>query len=156
MDERGLGPFERTDPELIEREDDAASAVRPVLLRPVASVRSPILEHRPIEARAPGQGRPGLTVPPVRALIGPLIWAIVPASLVLVLSGPLPAIVLGLLIVVIRASGRRVGLSNISFADGFLPYRPDDGWPRGVQEEDVVHWNLAPLRNAGAGGGVRD
>lgn len=157
MAQRGLDRFERIDPELIERGDDnTVSDVKPVLLRPVASVRSPILEHRPIEGRAPGQGRPSFTVSPVRALIGPLIWAIVPASLILVRFGPQPAIVAGLAIHVIRALDRRVGLTDISFGDGFLPYRADDGWPRGVQEEEVEHWNLAPLRNAEAGSGVHD
>ena len=27
-----------------------------------------------------------------------------------------------------------------SFAQGFLPYRVDEGWPRGVQEEYDVKW----------------
>jgi hypothetical protein len=28
-----------------------------------------------------------------------------------------------------------------SFAEGFLPYRVDDQWPRGVQEEYDVKWS---------------
>jgi hypothetical protein len=28
-----------------------------------------------------------------------------------------------------------------SFADGFLPYRAEDQWPRGVQEEYDVPWS---------------
>lgn len=28
-----------------------------------------------------------------------------------------------------------------SFGDGFLGYRPDQGRPRGVQEDDDFHWN---------------
>jgi hypothetical protein len=28
-----------------------------------------------------------------------------------------------------------------SFAEGFLGYRPDMGWPHGVQEDDDFHWN---------------
>ena len=28
-----------------------------------------------------------------------------------------------------------------SFGQGFIGYRADLGWPRGVQEDDDVHWN---------------
>ena len=28
-----------------------------------------------------------------------------------------------------------------SFGQGFVGYRADMGWPRGVQEDDDVHWN---------------
>jgi hypothetical protein len=28
-----------------------------------------------------------------------------------------------------------------SFAEGFIGYRPDTGWPQGVQEDDDFHWS---------------
>jgi hypothetical protein len=28
-----------------------------------------------------------------------------------------------------------------SFGEGFLGYRPDPAWPRGVQEDDDFHWD---------------
>lgn len=28
-----------------------------------------------------------------------------------------------------------------SFGEGFVGYRPDPGWPHGVQEDDDVRWN---------------
>jgi hypothetical protein len=30
---------------------------------------------------------------------------------------------------------------TFSFGQGFIGYRGDLGWPRGVQEDDDVHWN---------------
>lgn len=37
-----------------------------------------------------------------------------------------------------RAIDRRI---NFSFGAGFVGYRPDMGWPQGVQEDDDFHWN---------------
>jgi hypothetical protein len=34
-----------------------------------------------------------------------------------------------------------VGRFPFSFGEGFVGYRPDDGWPLGVQEDDDVRWN---------------
>ncbi len=31
-----------------------------------------------------------------------------------------------------------------AFGEGFLPYRADTGWPRGVQEDDSVVWSWSP------------
>ena len=45
---------------------------------------------------------------------------------------------LGFLAVGYRRIDRRV---PFSFGEGFLGYRADLGWPRGVQEDDDVHWN---------------
>ncbi len=56
----------------------------------------------------------------------------VPSTLVIVLVG---AAVLGWL------AGARDGGALDAFGLGFLGYRPY-GWPRGVQEEDSVHFSL--------------
>jgi hypothetical protein len=34
-----------------------------------------------------------------------------------------------------------------SFGQGFLGYRPDLGWPQGVQEDDDFRWNWKPRTN---------
>ena len=36
---------------------------------------------------------------------------------------------------------------TVSFAAGFIGYRSDLGWPRGVQEDDDVHWNWSARRS---------
>ena len=45
---------------------------------------------------------------------------------------------LGIAAVAIRRIDRRV---PFSFGEGFVGYRADLGWPRGVQEDDDVRWN---------------
>ena len=45
---------------------------------------------------------------------------------------------LGLAAVGTRLIDRHV---TFSFGEGFVGYRSDVGWPRGVQEDDDVHWN---------------
>lgn len=39
---------------------------------------------------------------------------------------------------VLRNASRR---ATFTFGEGFLGYRSDMGWPRGVQEDDEVRWN---------------
>jgi hypothetical protein len=43
----------------------------------------------------------------------------------------------------LRAIHRRVGFS---FGEGFIGYRSDDAWPRGIQEDDDVHWQWTEPR----------
>ena len=45
---------------------------------------------------------------------------------------------LGLAVVALR---RLDGHVPFSFGEGFVGYRGDPGWPRGVQEDDDVRWN---------------
>ena len=45
---------------------------------------------------------------------------------------------LGVAAVGIRWIDRHV---SFSFGEGFVGYRADLGWPRGIQEDDDVHWN---------------
>ena len=42
---------------------------------------------------------------------------------------------------ILRSIDRRI---TFSFGAGFLGYRPDMGWPQGVQEDDDVHWRWRP------------
>ncbi len=47
---------------------------------------------------------------------------------------------------------RRVAASmSFSFADGFLTYRGDAGWPHGVQEDDDFRWSWSRPSSAVAG-----
>ncbi|MEA2608944.1 MAG: hypothetical protein QOJ75_1187 [Chloroflexota bacterium] len=127
-----------------------------VLFRPEARLRSPIVSHRPT---APGPAAqpaahpdvPAFVLPPARELVRPMLWAFLAAAPVLALFGWLPAIVTGAVAVVVRVLDIRVGRATFSFGDGFLPFRGDLRWPRGVQEEDDVHWNWSPVRDAPRG-----
>lgn len=47
------------------------------------------------------------------------------------------------LAVVIRSADRRL---PFSFGEGFVGYRTNLGWPRGVQEDDDVHWSWRATR----------
>ena len=36
----------------------------------------------------------------------------------------------------------RIAISGrFGFGDGFVAFRPDTGWPHGVQEDDDFHWS---------------
>lgn len=126
---------------------DAGTEVAPVLLRPVAHLRSPIVEHRWIEPPPPDPDRASLVIPPVRELIAPLAWAILPSVPVLALVGWQSALVVGAAVALVRELDTRIGRATFSFGDGFLPFRAHNAWPQGVQEEDEVHWRWAPVRN---------
>lgn len=45
---------------------------------------------------------------------------------------------LGFAVIGLRWTDRHL---PFSFGQGFIGYRADLGWPRGVQEDDDVHWN---------------
>jgi hypothetical protein len=111
--------------------------VQPILVRPVAHIRSPILaKPTQMEARA----RVDDVEPvPIAELIRDY-WPIV--SPVVVIGGAFllftndqwamfaaatTAVGIGM-----RAVARRI---TFTFADGFLAFRKDESWPRGVQEE---------------------
>lgn len=144
MDQRSPGRPYAVDWELLERPSDAGSDVAPVLLRPVAHLRSPIVEHRSTEPLPPDSDRPSLVILPVRELIAPLAWAVLPAIPVLALLGWQAALIVGAAAALIRELDSRVGRATFSFGDGFLPFRPLNAWPQGVQEEDDVRWNWSP------------
>lgn len=133
-----------TDHELIEGPAAAARDVSPVLVRPVVRLRSPIMDPRPLTLRPADFERLGLTIPPVRAFVRPATWALLAAVPGFGLFGLQAAAAIGLVAVVIRALDLRVARLDFSFADGFIGYRPQMGWPHGVQEDDEVHWNWSP------------
>jgi hypothetical protein len=129
--------------------EDSETSVRlaPVLVRPAARLRSPILErHSPGSAAAaalesPDPDRPVLEIPaiPAAKLVLAVAWALLPATSVLLLVGWLPAVMVG----VVALGARAMRHATFGFGDGFLPFRAQDGWPRGVQEDNDVRWNWA-------------
>jgi len=138
---------------LLEDAGGEARGVTRVVVGPVARLRSPILEHRPIELLPPDDDRPTVLLPPLRAFIGPSGLALLVAAPVLLLAGWQLALVAALVAVVSRAIDRLVGRATFSFGDGFLPFRSQPGWPQGVQEDDDVRWDWSDVsRNHGSPG----
>ena len=48
---------------------------------------------------------------------------------------------------IVRTLDRRI---TFSFGAGFVGYRSDMDWPRGVQEDDDVHWRWRPTESGHA------
>jgi hypothetical protein len=125
-----------------------------------ATMSSPMFSHEPVETGEPREPAepvdPGTApaIPPERPTLQPLSLpprvelerelAIAVAVAIVssfVASDIRVAIVVGSLAfatVGIRRIDRRL---SFSFGEGFIGYRADLGWPRGVQEDDDVRWN---------------
>ncbi len=118
------------------------------LLRVVGSVSAPILGE-------PGPDAPATDVePPViatsavdvpwpalrRVTVPPTAFAVplAVAAAVSVLTGQAS---LGLLVCVTGWLGLVSRRVRFTFGEGFVGYRPDPRWPRGVQEDDDVRWD---------------
>ena len=136
---------------LLEDAETDVRGVTRIVVGPVARLRSPVLEHRPIELLPPDDDRPTVLLPPLRAFIGPSGLALLVAAPVLLLAGWQLALVAAVIAIVSRAIDRVVGRATFSFVDGFFPFRSQPGWPQGVQEEDDVRWDWSAVsRNPGA------
>lgn len=133
--------------ELVEGADGVGPRVIPVAVAPISRLRSPIMEHRPIELLPPGDDRLTVLLPPLRAFVGPTGLALLVAAPVLLAVGLQAALIVGVVAPVLRELHRRVGRATFSFGEGLLPYRAQTGWPQGVQEEDEVRWNWSPIRD---------
>jgi hypothetical protein len=113
----------------------------PVLVRPVAHVRSPLFdEPAPLPPPRGGVERiPALDV--IRA-IGPYLVPVVAIGLPIlaVAGGDWLWVVGGLTLaaIALHELARRV---TFTFAEGFLAFRNRDEWPHGVQEEYDVHYS---------------
>jgi hypothetical protein len=115
---------------------------------PLAHLRSPILEHRPVEALPPTIERPVVELPPLQAFIGPARFALIVAAPVLLFVGVQVALIVAVAAPFVRALRDRADRTTISLGEGFLPYRPETAWPHAVQEDNDVRWNWSA-----AGGG---
>lgn len=106
------------------------------------------MEHRSFKPIPVDDYGPALFLPPLRAFVGPSRFAVLVAVPLLLLVTWQLAVVGGIGAAVAREVRRRAERLPFTLADGFLPYRPDPGWPQGVQEDDDVKWNW---RAAGSG-----
>ena len=127
---------------------------RVVLDRPQGHVRSPIFARRADPRPAPADVPPGVELPSLRSLLGPLVWVLVPGLPVFLRVGWQAAVVVGVVALIVREAHLRADRSTISFGEGFLAYTARDGWPHGVQEDDDVQWNWKTVRSATPGHGA--
>jgi len=123
----------------------------PTLVRPRAHVHSPMLASNPLRHRPADldHDRATVALPSARALVMPVAFGLLAALPVTLVVDWQSGLVVGAAAAILRELDRRVAHVTFSFGDGFLPFRSDNGWPRGVQEDDDVHWNWSPGRLAG-------
>ena len=124
---------------------------RVVLDRPNGRIRSPILARRADPQPALLDDSPGIELPPLRSFLGPPLWVLVLGLPVLLRVGWQAAAVVAVVALIVREAHLRANRSTISFGEGFLGYTARDGWPRGVQEDDDVHWDWSTGRSAQPG-----
>ena len=153
MDEQSPRRSDALDHEMVERTSTAGWSVVLVLFRPVPRFRSPIMERRPNRPQPADPDRRGLTVPAARDVIRPIGWAMLLAIPILVVVGWQAALLVGAISAIAREVDGRIARSSLSFADGFLGFRADAGWPNGVQEDDEVRWNWSRAGNGQAAHG---
>jgi hypothetical protein len=116
----------------------------PVLVRPVAHLRSPLFDER---SPLPPTSGPGAHVPArdVLRAIGPYLVPVVAIGVpfLFVAGGDWLWVIGGLTIaaITLHELARRV---TFTFAEGFLAFRGRDEWPRGVQEEYDVRYSWPP------------
>ncbi len=147
MDQRSVPHAERLAHELIEASSTAGWSIALVLFRPVPRLRSPIMEPRPFTPVPDDRDRPGMNVPAARDVIRPMGWGLLVAIPVLLLVGWQIALFLGLASAIVRSVDGLIARSNLSFADGFIGFRTETAWPKGVQEDDEVRWNWSKAGN---------
>lgn len=141
MDERQGSRLEPPDQELIEASSTAGWSITLMLFRPAPRFRSPIMEARPFQPVPHDRDRRAVTVPAARDVIRPIGWAMLLAVPILVVVGWQVALFVGVASAIIRAVDGRIARSNLSFADGFIGFRGEHAWPKGVREDDDVRWN---------------
>ena len=128
-----------------------------------ATLSSPMFSHEPVE---PVELGPAPDTPPATPTLPPLplprrvelerelatavgvavtSWFVAADVRVAIVIGSVAFVALA-----VRRIDRRI---PFSFGEGFIGYRADLGWPRGVQEDDDLRWNWrasAPLTGAPA------
>jgi hypothetical protein len=109
--------------------------------RVAPAMSSPLLHERDVSLTPPA----GVEIPPAVAghpswMVEALVAAVIGLAATVVSGDPRVGLVLGAVVGfagLIRSADRRL---PFSFGEGFVGYRADLGWPRGVQEDDDVHW----------------
>jgi hypothetical protein len=161
MDARLPGRLGTQDPELIEPAEadrieswsTAGWSITLRLSRPVPRFRSPIMEHRPFRPMPRDHDRIAMTMPAARDVIRPIGWAMLMAIPVLVVVGWQVATFVGVASAIVRVVDGQIARSNLSFADGFIGFRGEAAWPKGVQEDDDVRWDWSKAGNGQAAHG---
>jgi hypothetical protein len=144
MNDRPRTPGEpQSEPSLVGEE--------PVLVRPVAHVRSPLFDER---APLPPTGDAGghiATFDVLRA-VGPYLIPVIAIGVpfLYVAGGDWLWVVGGVTLaaIALHELAQRV---SFTFAEGFLAFRNRDEWPRGVQEEYDVRYSWPPTGSASPG-----
>ena len=136
------------EPEWVEGAERLLPRVEPLAVWPTSRIRSPIVEHRLFEPLPGDEYRPTFLLPPLRVVVDPARFALLVAVPLLLLVTWQIALVGAAAAVVAREVRRRVDRITFTFAEGMLPYRADMGWPHGVREDDDIHWNWSPVRDA--------
>jgi hypothetical protein len=151
----------RTDPSTDD--GDALRALPPDQMQAVVPTISAPIHHDPPPAlEGPGPGEPVLVEPPPALDMASLVvpdWPfrrvdveLAAAALVAVwlATGDIRlGLLCGALVcasAALRSIDRRI---SFSYGEGFIGYRPDPAWPRGVQEDDDVRWDWRPHRASG-------
>ena len=153
MDDRQTRRTNGLDHELVEPSSTAGWSIALVLFRPVPLFRSPIMERRAFTPVPDDLDRPGMTVPAARDVIRPMGWGLLVAIPVLFLVGWQVALFLGVASAIVRSVDGLIARSNLSFADGFIGFRTETAWPKGVQEDDEIRWNWSKAGNGQAAHG---
>jgi hypothetical protein len=123
----------------------------PVLVRPVAHLRSPLFDE-PVPL--PPTSGPGGHIPAVDVLraVGPYLIPIVVIGMPLlaVAGGDWLWLIIGLALaaIALHELAQRI---TFTFAEGFLAFRNRDEWPHGVQEEYDVRYSWPAPGNAPPG-----
>jgi hypothetical protein len=122
----------------------------PVLVRPVAHLRSPIFdEPAPLP---PSRGGERILARHLVRAIGPYLVSVVAIGLPIlaVAGGDWLWVIAGLTVaaIALHELAQRV---TFTFAEGFLAFRNRDEWPHGVQEEYDIRYSWPATGNAPPG-----
>jgi hypothetical protein len=113
----------------------------PVLIRPVAHLRSPLFDE-PVPLPPTRGGGERIPVRPIVRAIGPYLVSVVAIGLPIlaVAGGDWLWVIAGLSLaaIALHELAQRV---TFTFAEGFLAFRNKDEWPHGVQEEYDVRYS---------------
>lgn len=139
--------------ELIEGTEGTVPRAALTALAPVARFRSPLMDRRPTVTPPADDDRVMVSLPPLSAFLGASGLALVVAAPLLLVAGWQVAAVAAVLAPLARQLRRWANRLPFTIGDGFLPYRADDGWPKGVREDNDVRWNWSTAALDGRAGG---
>jgi hypothetical protein len=118
----------------------SGNVARERLVPSAARVHASSLDDCAMELLASERDRTTVALPPLRELLGVLVWSLGPGVPLFALVGWQASVVAGGAGLLLRSVRLRAVRPGLQFADGFLKFRGDDVRARGVQEEDDVRW----------------